>query len=133
MRAGTLPPALAGGSQARWQTRYDDGGMGFNGRIRSAAASDAAEMARIYVVSWNEGFGHLLGMRKPPSADGERWTGELTSGRARWWVAETGHRVAGFAGICPSRDPAKAGLGGVPQGGLGVSVLGADPQALRAR
>jgi N-acetylglutamate synthase-like GNAT family acetyltransferase len=26
-------------------------------------------------------------------------------------VAETGHRVAGFAGICPSRDPVEAGLG----------------------
>jgi GNAT superfamily N-acetyltransferase len=85
--------------------------MGFGGQVRSAAASDAADVARIYVVSWNEGFGHLLGRREPSPADGERWTGELTSGRARWWVADTGHRVAGFAGICASRDPVEAGLG----------------------
>jgi N-acetylglutamate synthase-like GNAT family acetyltransferase len=91
--------------------RCDDGGMGFGGQVRPAAASDAAEVARIYVVSWNEGFGHLPDRREPSPADCERWTGELTSTRARWWVAETDHRVAGLAGICPSRDPIAAGLG----------------------
>ena len=85
--------------------------MRFCGWVRPAAASDAAEVARIYIVSWNEGFGHLLGMREPSPGDGDRWKGELTSGRARWWVAETGRRVAGFAGICSSRDPLETGLG----------------------
>jgi N-acetylglutamate synthase-like GNAT family acetyltransferase len=85
--------------------------MSFGGQIRSAAASDATEVARIYVVSWNEGFGHLMGNREPSSADAERWTGEITSTRARWWVAETDHRLVGFAGICPSRDPVAARLG----------------------
>lgn len=91
--------------------RCDDVGMSFGGQIRSAVASDAAEVARIYVVSWNEGFGHLLGTREPSPADAERWTGELTSARARWWVAEADRRVAGFAGICPSRDPVTADVG----------------------
>ena len=91
--------------------RCDDGGMRFGGRIRPAAASDAAEVARIYVVSWNAGFGHLLGMRELSPGDGDRWTGELISGRARWWAAEIDHRVAGFAGICSSRDPLETGLG----------------------
>jgi N-acetylglutamate synthase-like GNAT family acetyltransferase len=85
--------------------------MSFGGQVRSAVVSDAAVVARIYVVSWNEGFGHLLGRREQSSADAERWMDELTSARARWWVAEVDRRVAGFAGICPSRDPVAADLG----------------------
>ncbi len=85
--------------------------MRFCGRVRPATASDAADVARIYVVSWNEGFGDLMGFRRSSPSDAERWRSELTSGRAQWWVAETDGRVAGFAGICPSRDPVQAGLG----------------------
>jgi GNAT superfamily N-acetyltransferase len=91
--------------------RCDDGAVRFDGRVRPATACDAADVARIYTVSWNEGFGHLLGVREPSPGDGDRWKGELTSGRARWWVAQTGRRVAGFAGVCPSRDPVERGLG----------------------
>ena len=85
--------------------------MGFSGQVRPAAAADAADVGRIYIASWNEGFGHLLGRQTPSPRDVEQWAGELTSGPVRWWVAETQGRVAGFAGICPSRDPVQAGLG----------------------
>jgi GNAT superfamily N-acetyltransferase len=52
-----------------------------------------------------------MGRRERSPADSERWKGELTSGPARWWVAEAEDLVVGFAGAGPSRDPAASGLG----------------------
>ena len=40
-------------------------------------------------------------------------------------VPETGHPVAGFAGICPSRDPVEAGLGE-------LDTIAVDPRDRRA-
>lgn len=68
------------------------------------------EAARIYGVSWNAAFGHLMGREQSPAV-GERWERERSSGPARWWVAEAGDLVVGFASVGPSRDPAASGPG----------------------
>lgn len=73
--------------------------------------TDAPEVARIYVESWNEGFGDLLGRRGLTNTEVTRWSTDLVDGRARWWVAEEGEDVVGFVGICPSRDPVDPALG----------------------
>jgi N-acetylglutamate synthase-like GNAT family acetyltransferase len=99
-------------------------GMSFGGQIRPAAASDAAEVARIYVVSWNEGIWASAGQPGAVVRRRRAMGGRLTSTRARWWVAETDHRVAGFAGICLSRDPIAAGLGE-------LDTIAVDPRAWR--
>lgn len=79
--------------------------------IRTPTVTDAPEVARIYVESWNEGFGGLLGRRELSNTEVTRWSSDLINGRARWWVAEDERQVVGFAGICPSRDPIDPELG----------------------
>jgi GNAT superfamily N-acetyltransferase len=73
--------------------------------------TDAPEVARIYVESWNEGFGELLGRRALTNMEVSRWSADLVDGRARWWVAEQDDQVVGFVGICPSRHPVDPELG----------------------
>ncbi len=73
--------------------------------------TDAPEVARIYVESWNEGFGDLLGRRGLTNTEVTRWSTDLIGDRARWWVAEDEEGVAGFVGICPSRDPVDPAVG----------------------
>jgi GNAT superfamily N-acetyltransferase len=79
--------------------------------IRTPTVTDAPEVARIYVESWNEGFGDLLGRRGLTNMEVTRWSTDLVDGRARWWVAEADGAVLGFAGVCPSRDPIDPELG----------------------
>jgi GNAT superfamily N-acetyltransferase len=79
--------------------------------IRTSTVTDAPEVARIYVESWNEGFGDLLGRRELSNTEVTRWSSDLINGRARWWVAEEDGHVVGFAGVCPSRDPIDPELG----------------------
>lgn len=84
---------------------------GFRTVVRSATAGDAPVIARLYVESWNSGFGSLT---PPQVLDGrriERWAAELAASRTRWWIAERGGRAVGFAGVGPSRDPVDPGLG----------------------
>lgn len=79
--------------------------------VRPATADDAPTLARIYVDSWNAGFGHLMG---EPVLDDDRilrWRAELATARTRWWVAEQDETVLGFVGIGPCRDPVEPGLG----------------------
>ncbi|MGZ0148529.1 N-acetyltransferase family protein [Kribbella sp. WER1] len=77
--------------------------------IRSAVGADGGEVARVYVDSWNDGFGELM----PPAVlDARRiaqWTATVADGN--WWVAELDGTLAGFVGIGPSRDPVHPTLG----------------------
>jgi len=80
-------------------------------RVRAARADDAARVAQIYVESWNEGFGDLVGYRVLGDAQIERWKRTLSSGSTQWWVAEDGAEIVGFVGVGPSRDPIDVALG----------------------
>jgi len=79
--------------------------------LRRAIAEDAAVVARIYIDSWNQGFGHLIGTRELTSDLVSRWTKDLTNSNVDWVVANLGNEVVGFVGIGPSRDPVDAFLG----------------------
>jgi len=80
-------------------------------RVRAACADDAARVALIYVESWNDGFGDLVGYRVLDDAQVERWRRTLSSGSTQWWVAEDGAEIVGFVGVGPSRDPIDVALG----------------------
>jgi GNAT superfamily N-acetyltransferase len=80
-------------------------------RVRAACADDAAPVALIYVESWNDGFGDLVGYRVLDDAQVERWHRTLSSPVTRWWVAEDGAEIVGFVGVGPSRDPIDVALG----------------------
>lgn len=82
--------------------------------IRSAASADAETVARIYIDSWNAGFGALLSRadRTVTPALTDRWRHDLDQPVPnRWWVAEHSGTTAGVAGIGPSRDPVDVRLG----------------------
>ncbi|MYD61613.1 MAG: GNAT family N-acetyltransferase [Gemmatimonadetes bacterium] len=82
--------------------------------IRSATAVDAEVVTRIYIDSWNAGFGELIEQsnRIVTSELVERWRSDLAkSAPHRWWVAEHTGKIVGFVGIGPSRDPVDATLG----------------------
>ncbi|MDE3000065.1 MAG: GNAT family N-acetyltransferase [Gemmatimonadota bacterium] len=82
--------------------------------IRSATFADAEIVARIYIDSWNAGFGALLSRadRTVTPALVERWRHDLIQPvPRRWWVAENSGTTAGIAGIGPSRDPVDERLG----------------------
>ncbi len=79
--------------------------------IRTPTVADGPDVARIYVESWNEGFGHLLGRRELTNTEVTRWAAGLVDGRARWFLAADEDATVGFAGVCPSRDPVDPGLG----------------------
>ncbi len=79
--------------------------------MREAVADDAEVVARIYVESWNEGFGHLLGIRELAPDCVARWRQDLAERTADWAVAEVGGVVVGMVGVGPSRDPVDPLLG----------------------
>jgi GNAT superfamily N-acetyltransferase len=69
-------------------------------------------VARIYIDSWNEGFGALMPARTLTPEVVARWERDLTvSPRRHWWVAEVNEVIVGLIGICPSRDPLDPNLG----------------------
>src|SRR5437016_5049724 len=79
--------------------------------VRRAEGDDAAAIARIYVESWNAGFGDLMPPRVLDDDEIGRWKDDLVAGRCQWWVVDRHSQLAGFVGIGPSRDPVDAELG----------------------
>jgi N-acetylglutamate synthase-like GNAT family acetyltransferase len=80
--------------------------------IRRAEAADAPDVARIYIDSWNEGFGVLMPKRAVTTELVTRWENTFLAPSPRqWWVAEVDGVLAGFVGIGPSRDPLDLNLG----------------------
>ena len=80
--------------------------------VRPALAQDNEAIVRIYVESWNTGFGSLMPHIEADQKRTERWRETLAApGRGRWWVAERDACIVGFAGIGPSRDPDDETLG----------------------
>jgi GNAT superfamily N-acetyltransferase len=89
--------------------------------LREAVADDAQVVARIYIESWNEGFGQLLGIREPSSDDVARWRQILAERTADWTVAEVGGVAVGIVSVGPSRDPLDPLLGE-------LDTIAVDPQ-----
>jgi ribosomal protein S18 acetylase RimI-like enzyme len=79
--------------------------------IRSTCESDVDEIARIYIDSWNEGFGHLTRFRSTTPDVIERWRGHLRDPSVTWSVAEIDSVIVGFTGVGACRDPVDPNIG----------------------
>ena len=82
--------------------------------IRSATPADVDEVTRIYIDSWNAGYGELLSRADRTVTPDlvERWSRDLARPVPhRWWVAERMGSIVGVVGIGPSRDPVDPHLG----------------------
>lgn len=110
--------------------------------IRPASPDDAEGIVRVYVDSWNTGFGTRMPFIEVDTARLERWRHDLSGGTpTRWWVAERMELVIGFVGIGPCRDPVEAGLGELDtiavtpsawHSGVGKALMGTALAALRS-
>lgn len=97
--------------------------------IRAAAPADVDEVVRIYIDSWNAGFGKLLSQADRTVTPDliKRWSRDLARPVPnRWWVAERQGLIVGFIGICPSRDPVAPRLGE-------IDTIAVDPPHWRKR
>ena len=84
--------------------------------FRTATPPDVGEIVRIYIDSWNAGFGKLLSQADRTVTPDliERWKHDLSRPvPQRWWIAERRGSIVGFVGIRPSRDPVDPQLGEV--------------------
>ena len=82
--------------------------------IRPATPADVDEVTRIYIDSWNAGYGELLSRADRTVTPDlvERWSHDLARPAPhRWWVAERMGSIVGVVGIGPSRDPVDHQLG----------------------
>jgi GNAT superfamily N-acetyltransferase len=80
--------------------------------VRPADPADAEAVARIYVESWNEGFGGLLRKREVTPEVVASWRTDLDARPPHhWWIAALEGVPVGFVGVRPSRDPGDAGVG----------------------
>lgn len=94
-------------------------------RLRPATPADADDVARIYIDSWNAGFGHLLGHREHDADRIERWREDL-AGPVSWTVATLDDRIVGFVGVGASRDPVDPTVGE-------LHAIAVDPDHWRSR
>ena len=110
--------------------------------LRPATAADAAAVGVIYIESWNDGFGHLLGLRVHSGERVDQWRVDLESEENEWTIASIDGRVAGFIGIGPSRDPIDPELGELKtiavapdywRGGIGRALTEHGVDQLRLR
>lgn len=111
-------------------------------QIRQAGQSDAEVVAKIYVDSWNAGFGSRMPIIQADTSRITRWRIDLgDSTPTRWWLAELGDSVAGFVGIGPSRDPIDPDLGELDtiavapsswHTGIGKSLMSVALEGLRS-
>ena len=110
--------------------------------LRSPSAGDVEQVAAIYIDSWNEGFGHLLGLRDHSQERIDRWRDDLASAETTWTIAEHDGHVAGFVGIGPSRDPIDPALGELEtiavaprcwRQGVGTALMMRGLELLKAR
>ena len=84
-----------------------DGRARLDPKIRPATPAAAAVVARIYIDSWNAGFGQLMSQanRTVTLELIESWKHDLAQPVPhRWWVAEQIGSFVGVVGIGPSRD-----------------------------
>lgn len=98
--------------------------------IRPATPHDTEAVVRIYIDSWNAGYGDLMSQpdRSVTPDLLQRWRHDLAQPVPhRWWVAVEDDSIVGFAGIGPSRDPVDPQLGELdsiavdpPYWGMGV-------------
>ena len=82
--------------------------------IRPAVLDDTEAVARIYIDSWNAGYGELMSQadRTVTPDLTAHWSHDLAQPLPhRWWVAEHRGSIVGFAGIGPSRDPVDPEIG----------------------
>ena len=82
--------------------------------ILQATPADVDEVTRVYIDSWNAGFGELLSQADRTVTPDlvERWSHDLARPAPhRWWVAERMGSIVGVVGIGPSRDPVDSQLG----------------------
>ena len=82
--------------------------------IRPAVPADTEAVARIYIDSWNAGYGELMSQADRTVTPDlvRRWSHALALPVPhRWWVAEHTGSIVGFVGIGPSRDPVDPQLG----------------------
>src|SRR6266508_3040865 len=94
-------------------------------KIRPAGPGDVDAIVRIYVDSWNAGFGPRMPAIEADAARIGRWRKALAkSSSTRWWLAERGAEIVGFVGIGPSRDPVDPSLGE-------IDTIAVDPRAWR--
>lgn len=112
--------------------------------VRPARASDAAQLAEAYSVSWREAYAGII-----PAITLERM---IVRRSARWWrdvlsrravlVLDVDAMVAGYSSFAPARGAAQAGAAEVQelylrpeyQGiGLGVRLFAATLRRIRSR
>ena len=83
-------------------------------KIRPATPAAAAVVARIYIDSWNAGFGELMSQANRTVTPEliENWNHDLAQPVPhRWWIAEQMGLFVGVVGIGPSRDPIDPQIG----------------------
>ena len=94
--------------------------------IRKVLADDTAEVLRIYVASWNLGFGERMPRIEADPDRLARWQVDLAApSPQRWWLAERDGAIVGFAGIGPCRDPVDPALGE-------LDTIAVDPNCWRS-
>jgi len=72
---------------------------------RRAVPGDAFGLTEIYIDSWNEGFGHLIGFRNLEPERVDRMAAGIAGAEADWRVATLNGVLVGLVAVGPSRDP----------------------------